>query len=462
MELTYVYATLTVMIVYFLIHAISRRVDPYSPVWLFLCGYLQVYVVQALSYHEWAITIRGTDVVTSANERALWALLLFLGVYHCGVPRLAAACLPTPPSRWKLNWVFVVVPPLLIWGLFCAVMVIRGGSVNGTDEISAEESLLRGFPVVMLVAANLLIVSSRAEGKSRPHLLAAGVGIAVLYVMLWMFNGRRSHALIGLLSASCAYYISRFKRPSWPVLISIGCTGALLVGLALGWRVKQVYYEHNVSGFLQFVSEFDPEFVLQCANMKEADNPEGKYVSKETEEYGGFLLMLDTVPERSDYDYGAPYIRMVSTFIPRIIWRDKPFFGREKWIQAWQAGSELKRADNFTGPAISLLGATQLNGGAVATVIAVSALAIILRASYEFFRRHQTSTWVQAWWALTYYNAWFMVVCDDPMTWFYYIWGFTCMPVLTLLWLVNRGREHAPALSGESTQRPWSPSYAHI
>ena len=27
-----------------------------------------------------------------------------------------------------------------------------------------------------------------------------------------------------------------------------------------------------------------------------------------------------------------------------------------------------------------------------------------------------------AWWTLTFYNAWFMTVNDDPMVWFYYIY----------------------------------------
>ena len=85
----------------------------------------------------------------------------------------------------------------------------------------------------------------------------------------------------------------------------------------------------------------------------------------ETEEYGGFLLMMDTVPEKSDYDYGENYLRVFSTFIPRIIWPTKPLYGREQWINAWIAGSEMKRDEDFTGPAIGLLGATQLNGGAV-------------------------------------------------------------------------------------------------
>ena len=32
---------------------------------------------------------------------------------------------------------------------------------------------------------------------------------------------------------------------------------------------------------------------------------------------------------------------------------------------------------------------------------------------------------MQFFWAIIYYNAWFMVVNDDPLVWFYYNWGFT-------------------------------------
>ena len=101
--------------------------------------------------------------------------------------------------------------------------------------------------------------------------------------------------------------------------------------------------------------------------------------SKETEEYGGFLLMMDTVPERSDYDYGASYLRLFSTYIPRIVWPNKPLYGREQWVNAWIAGSEFKRESDFTGPAIGILGATQLNGGAVGTFIVLGVLALLLR-----------------------------------------------------------------------------------
>ena len=129
-----------------------------------------------------------------------------------------------------------------------------------------------------------------------------------------------------------------------------------------------MHYSHDIAGFIQFAGDFDPAFVLECANMKDSSQETGKLASKETEEYGGFLLMLDTVPERSDYDYGSPYLRIGSTFIPRIIWTEKPVFGREQWIKAsGMVGSELKRLDIVHGAwRSSVLGRRpQLNGGAL-------------------------------------------------------------------------------------------------
>ena len=157
--------------------------------------------------------------------------------------------------------------------------------------------------------------------------------------------------------------------------------------------------------------------------------------------------MLDTVPEKSDHDFGACYLRCLSTFIPRIVWPDKPLYGREQWIKAWQAGSELKRDDEFTGPAIGILGATQLNGGAVATLVVLGILAVGMRVGYEYFLKYAMVPWVQAWWALTNFNAWLTVVGDDPSTWFYYNYGFSVMPTLVLLWVVN-------AFAGVTADRP--------
>jgi hypothetical protein len=249
--------------------------------------------------------------------------------------------------------------------------------------------------------------------------------------MIWMFNGKRSPALIGVLSTVCAWYVSRGKRPSWPVLAATGCAGVLVVAIAIGWR-NNPNYEASARGFVQYLSEFDPQKVLESLNV--AEEEDGAFTTRESTEYGGFILMMDTVPEKADYDYGANYIRTFSTFIPRLVWPTKPIYGRDKWQAAWVAGSEIDREEDFTSPAIGILGATQLNGGALGTLIVLACAALLQRTAYEFFRRYQDRPWVQFWWAISYFNAWFMVVNDDPMVWFYYNWGYTTFPIVVLLW----------------------------
>jgi hypothetical protein len=433
LELYPAYGTLALMIAVFVAHLLSRRFDPFAPVWMFLVGYIQVYVFQAINYHEWAVRVRGVDIVMAANLRALWALAWFMIVYHCGIPKLIAARLPSPPQKWSPGMVSTMSPPLIAVGLIGAGLLLRDGSGG---DVSPERAIVGSFPFVMLVGAVLLIVTGRAGNKNRPLFTALGLMIGGAYILIWMFNGKRSHSLMGVLSTVCAFYISRLRRPSWPVLITTAFMGVLAVSIAIAWRFEtQRNPNQSASQFVRFLTEFDMSTMLRNMNIDDASEQE----SHETEEYGGFLLMMTAVPTMSEYDYGASYLRTFSTFIPRVIWQSKPYYGRAQWVSAWMAASEYKRDADFTGPAIGIHGATQLNGGALGTAIVFFWVAIALRTLYDYFRLHAHVAWVQAWWSIFFFNAWFMVVNDDPMVWFYYNWGFTTMPILVLLWFANRG-----------------------
>ena len=434
-ELHFVYATGSVIILYFLAQVFARRFDPFAPVWLFLVGYVQVYIFQALSYHDWAVSVRGKELVTAANFRALWALLWFLFVYHLGIGRRIAGLLARPPRNWSTAWVAGLSPPLVLWGLFCAGVMLRGG---GTDSLSPEGALLMSFPFVMLVAAVLLIVTGRRTDSTQPQFLLIGLLVAAGYVLIGMFNGRRSHSLIGVLATVCAVYVSRQKRPSWPVLFTTALAGSLAVAVAIGWRNDRVF-DRSLTGFVHYIGDFKLTKILESLNVKE-DEDAGEPLTYETVEYGGFLLFLDTVPDKSDFDYGESYLRVFSTFIPRILWPSKPLYGRSQWVNAWIAGSEMERTEEFTGPAIGILGAAQLNGGAIGTAIVMALVALLLRTGYDYFRLYADVAWVQFWWSIIYYNAWFMVLCDDPLVWFYYNWGMSTLPIVVLFWWVNRGR----------------------
>ncbi|GAC1465253.1 MAG: hypothetical protein NVSMB9_04680 [Isosphaeraceae bacterium] len=417
---------------------VTKRFDPFAPVWMFLVGYLQVYVIQAITLREWALGVRGNEVVTAANFRALWGVVWFLTAYFFGVGRLISGWLPRPPQGWSAPTVWVLTPFLTAWGLFCAWAVLNQGS----SEVTAEGALLQSFPFVLIVAGVLLIVTGLSLEHRRLLPLTLGVALSFVYIGVWVFNGKRSPALMGILATICAVYIARQKRPSWPILLATAFVGSLFVAVAINWR-NNLNYERSASGFVQYLGDFEFSKILTALNVEEEERVvPARFFSHETLEYGGFLLMLDTVPEKSDFDYGINYLRCISTFIPRILWPDKPLYGRDKWVSAWIAGSEMKRDETFTSPSIGILGATQLNGGGVGTFIVLGILAQLLRTGYEYFRRYPSVPWIHAFWSLTYFNAWYTVVADDPMTWFYYNWGFSCLPILFLLFVANKFSPH--------------------
>ncbi len=432
-ELSYVYATGGIILSYFLVRVATGRLDPFEAIWMFLVGYVQMYVIQPLTYHDWAVGARGAPLVSEANWRALWALGWFLTVYHLNPFGPIARAFPRPPRSWSPRFVVAISPPLILWGLFCSGLMLRSGNLDPESQ-SAGVSLLSSFPFVMMVAAILMIVTGRNMQDPRPGFDLAGLLTSSAYILIWTFNGKRSPSLIAVLTTLSAVYVTRMRRPSWTVLIATAATGILVVAVAIGWRNDREH-PRTLSGFVAFLTDFDPSRALVSLNISEGEQEE---VTHETDEYGGFLLMMDTVPKKSDYDYGANYLKAFSTFIPRLIWKSKPIYGRQAWTNAWIAGSEFKRDETFASPAIGILGATQLNGGAVATFIVIGVVGATIRAAYEYFRRYEDVPWAQFWWSVTYYNAWLMVVTDDPLVWFYFSWGFSVFPFVILAWVVNR------------------------
>ena len=293
----FVFATAGIILVYFLVNVVVRKFDPFAPVWLFLLGYVQVYIIQAVSYHEWALRGSGQELVTAANSRALWAIIWFLTVYHLGIGprsplsylgRLADGRRPWSLPSWPLRW--------FSGDLFCAGVMIRGG-ITGAETISAEEALLRSFPFVMMVAAIMLIVTGRTLAVPSPLFLPAGLLVAAslrchldVQRQALTFADRCSfHGLCLLYHASESGPHGRF---CWPLL----SRRALVVAIAIGWRNNDDYELsfvgiHSVS--LGFQDRKDPRKSQYQGRRKTARVETTTY---ETTEYGGFLLMMDTVP----------------------------------------------------------------------------------------------------------------------------------------------------------------------
>ena len=245
-----------VMVLYFLHQVISRKFDPFAPVWLFLVGVsanvrdpgTQAFTTGPSKYAAKTWSSRPTSGLSGRCFGFCWSTSLAPHESSPGYCRV-------PPVRWSAVLPAVLCPPLIIWGLFCANMFVRG-------EVPVLESLLERGGALSIVSIRDAggrrdARRSRVEPGKRYVLvyLALGLLAGAAYVAIWMFNGKRSHSLIGLLATVCALYLTRLKRPSWPVLITTGVLGALVVTIALGWR-EAATYPRSVAGFTQYPHRF--------------------------------------------------------------------------------------------------------------------------------------------------------------------------------------------------------------
>src|SRR5438105_2230442 len=85
-------------------------------------------------------------------------------------------------------------------------------------------------------APHCLFVTGRCGERPRPVYTWAGLGVVSVYIVIWMIHGKRSPPLFGVLATLCAYYSSRGKRPSKPVLVATAVAGVMVVSLAIGFR----------------------------------------------------------------------------------------------------------------------------------------------------------------------------------------------------------------------------------
>ena len=179
-EQVLVIATPGSLLVYFLSHVFTRKFDPFAPVWLFLLGYAQVYVDSGAFLSRMGSggpgqgSGDGGELPGTVGDRLVPGRLPVRGR-----PVRSRRALPRPPGNWSPTVAAMLSPLLVVWGLFCAGVMIKGG-IQAAEATSAEESLLRSFPFVMMVAAVMLIVTGRTQSASRPLFVAAGLMVAAV------------------------------------------------------------------------------------------------------------------------------------------------------------------------------------------------------------------------------------------------------------------------------------------
>ena len=146
---------------------------------------------------------------------------------------------------------------------------------------------------------------------------------------------------------------------------------------------------------------------------------------------------MDTVPEKSEYDYGLNYM-------PLFPLTSRGWSGRASPSSAGSSGSapgspaRNSRRRRLYRACDRHPGSRTAQRRCCRHTSRDDPCCAFDTHRLRDFRLYADVPWVQFWWSVTFFNAWFMVVGDDPLTWFYYNWGFSGFPIVVFMWWVHR------------------------
>ena len=476
----YIYATAAVIVATVLLGVFRKSFDPFAPIWLFLVGYAQVYVVQAISYRDWAIRVRGHELV-DRGERAglLGACSGSWRSITAGSARSSPARLPRPPASGRRRWSPSITPLMIVWGLVCAGLVLGGG--DDEPDVAPRRRLLRAFPIMMLVGGHPADRDRPAAGDGRGR-CSPGPGVVVVVGLHRDLDVQRQAVALAVRRADDASARSTLARASgrrcpcwrrrrWPA--------CLVVSLAIGWRGNNRTTSTTSRASSQYVGDFDLESILVNLNIKSQHDEEIDVRRRDGQPRDRGVRRLPP-----DDGHRARRSRTTTT-APRTSGSSRPTSpgssGTTSRSTAASSGSTpgspaRSSSATTTSPARRSASWAPPSSTAApsATLIVMAVLAPAAPHGLRVLPAPRRVPWVQVWWSLTFYNAWLMIVNDDPFVWFYYIYGHTTVPPRGLPLVrspANEASEHslerrrlagrcrytfAPIAAGESAAVPGS------
>ncbi|HMT06091.1 MAG TPA: O-antigen polymerase [Solirubrobacterales bacterium] len=315
------------------------RVDPFEPVVCFVFVWALMFILKPLEILATGdSSLRDTfDVrpgLVPASVLGLIGATVFLLTYEIVLRRrrqrsqepIYASMRSTPdwsrqpPPSWLVNGVI---------GL-CALgmLTLAGASLT---EIAASGSSAYQYLIPLLATPAILLLLLRSKSGSR----AAAVGTAFLVVSsisFFVLYGQRAFILLPISAVFIYIYLSQRKRPRWAVLGLI----SLLVVVPI-FTVIEVARENPEQGLTAVFEEED------IASPRAALD---RFASGDsTAMFSALALQMSTEGAIWDQKPGSEPISIVTRFVPKSLWPDKPRSSSEElYSKYFPAHYELNRA----------------------------------------------------------------------------------------------------------------------
>jgi len=361
---------------------------------LFALTYVILFTIPVLTNYVWTTGLfdppdmpfsqMSIEQLLPAQLAVLFGFIVLLGGYASPLGR--AASLPLPPPRYEWTQAAALGAGFVWISLGWALHLL---SLMGLLPPRLGSGVLGGISNATLIGPGLLTI---IYVKHRNQLARLALWSLVLVgSVLGFFTGSKTRVLTPLIMVALTWMIATGRlRARW---MAVGLAALVVLYPAAefyrnvvrggGTRVRVADIMANpaaaISQISAFVSGSDTQHYLLDGIAASTARLDG---------LGRMAVIVRDVPERVPYQGGWTIGRVAVSYVPRVIWPEKPHMGIGQFItDNFGAGAHIKTA---TGPTVP--GEFYLNFGFAGVIGGMFMLGVLLRFLHEqLFGRVKTT-----------------------------------------------------------------------
>jgi oligosaccharide repeat unit polymerase len=384
----------------FLIAAVSRRFDPFEPIYIFAFSYAILFAVRpafdlARGLPLWVGYSVDPGYVSAIGLGLLGCLGFYAG-YFFGPAADIGRRIPTLRGTWVapslyLFIAFATALALFLFAIFVAesggvaflIALLQGRNAVSEAAIVGGPGYLYSAPLWLTSLAVLLLALSSRANKVQ---ITFGFLLLLISQIAAIGLGDRSWTLPAIAAVLMLWYLVRDRRPSIGLIV-LGLAVLFVVGITLPRQYRDPVFRGSTLGQTLATTLSDPSAAVtdffQGGDTAMVDN---------------LAVEVQFVPSTIPHQLGTTYVAELTRAIPHDVWPDKPISSDKQLMKTIWPVFDM----GGVGFAFSVFGEPYLNFGLAGTIVFGALFGVFWRALYVWFIKHRRNRTTMALYALTW------------------------------------------------------------
>jgi hypothetical protein len=388
---------LLAIFILFVNHCIREKIKKtffiIDPLFFFWAGVFVIYIIEGISNHEQYVQWYGADTIEAAYAWIFIGLVMLHFGYGMQQGIKLTKKIPNLPSRISSSKILFISLTLCTAGVFGWSLQIQsaGGlamwaaTPRGGENWEELSPYVGQLSFLLTVGLSLLLIHVEMHQRSSLMRTIAWLMIA-LYFLFFFYLGSRSRIIAVFLVALMAWSLPRRRTPNLLFLIPASMALFLMVNFQEQYRG----YFQNLSFNLHKIDLTEvPARILPKAITGEASL---KVVSKGTE-FSMTAAVITYVPDKIPFAYGGEFLQIITNFVPRSAWPEKPYPRSELWSEVHELAGTSEwwvthiHKPFIAGPAPGYIASWYYNGGIIGLLVGGIVTGIFFRLLRGIYAR---------------------------------------------------------------------------